>query len=200
MAAALDGARGGRQRLVQHDADRDRRDAEVAASGETASFERLYRRHAARIHTLARRLLGASRADDATQEVFLLAWRKLGGYRGEGEFGGWLFRLARNWMLTEVGRAARESRSAGLEEAEGLVAPAGEPGRAMDLEAAVERLPEGARQVLTLRHFAGCSHEEIASVLGISVGTSKSQLHRARLLLRDGLEGAGSTIGPRGCE
>jgi len=154
-----------------------------------ASFERLYRRHVARIHTLARRLLGPAHADDATQEVFLLAWRKLGGYRGEGEFGGWLFRLARNRMLTEVGRTARDARAVGLEEAERLPAPAGEPGRTMDLDAALERLPRGARRVLALRHFAGCSHEEIASVLGISVGTSKSQLHRARLLLRDHLEG-----------
>ena len=169
--------------------DGERRDVERAAAGDAAAFERLYRRHVARVHSLARRLLGPARADDATQDVFLLAWRKLGSFRGQGPFGAWLFRLARNWMLTELGRARREGPKVDLDDVVEPSAPRAEPGRALDVDSALEKLPEGARRVLALHHFAGCTHEEIAGLLGVTVGTSKSQLHRARLLLREHLAG-----------
>lgn len=177
--------------MDQESREREWREVRAAAAGDTAAFESLYRRHVARVHSLARRLLGARRADDATQEVFLLAWRKLGSYRGEGAFGAWLFRLARNRMLSELGRDRRHEGMAGLDEVREPAARSSEPGRAVDLDAALQQLPSGARRVLALRHFAGCSHEEIAGLLGISVGTSKSQLHRARLLMRRFLDTPG---------
>lgn len=174
--------------MEQESREQEWRDVRAAAAGDASAFERLYRRHVARIHTLAWRLLGPARADDATQEAFLLAWRKLGSYRREGPFGAWLFRLARNRMLTEVGRERRQLGDVGLDEIGEPSAARAAPGARADLDAALARLPAGARQVLALRHFAGCSHQEIAALLGISIGTSKSQLHRARLLMREYLE------------
>ena len=177
--------------MDQESREQEWREVRAAAAGDISAFEILYRRHVARVHGLARRLLGPTRADDATQEVFLLAWRKLGSYRREGVFGAWLFRVARNWMLSEVGRDRRRERMFGLDEGGEPAAPSAEPGRSLDLDTALERLPSGARQVLALRHFAGCSHEEIAGLLGISIGTSKSQLHRARLLMQRFLDTRG---------
>lgn len=169
----------------------DARDARRAAAGDVAAFERLYRRHAARVYGLARRLLRRrDRAEELTQEVFLKAWRECGSYRHEAPFGAWLSRLARNLVLNELrrdGRRLPEDRDGELDDqGEGQgVEPAPEAG--LDLEAAVRALPEGARQVLVLYHFEGLTHEEIARALAITPGTSKSQLHRARALLREAL-------------
>lgn len=178
--------------MDQESREQEWRDVRAATAGDTSAFETLYRRHVARVHSLARRLLGPTRADDASQEVFLLAWRKLSTYRREGAFGAWLFRLARNWMLTEIGRDRRRERVVALHEVAEPAAPSSEPGHSVDLDMALEQLPLGARRVLALRHFAGCSHQEIAGLLGISVGTSKSQLHRARLLMRSLLGAQGN--------
>lgn len=164
-----------------------------------AAFERLYRRHAARVFSLARRMLGApDRAEDATQEIFLKAWQALPSFRGEAPFGAWLARLARNELLNAIRRRHRRPP-------EGAAAPAREPtarapwpvaggveatARAdvLALEAVIASLPDGARRVLVLYHFEGFTHAEIAAALEISVGTSKSQLARARSLLRAALE------------
>jgi RNA polymerase sigma-70 factor (ECF subfamily) len=157
-------------------------DVALAAKGDAAAFERIYRCHVGQVWSLARRLLGAANADDATQDVFLHAWRKLPQYRATGSFGAWLMTLARNQMVTRLTRAPAEPVVL-----EAASAPAGhtpDPADALELDAALHRLPQGARQVLVLRHFAGCTHQEIARTLGIGVGTSKSQLHRARMLLR----------------
>lgn len=179
-------------------------DVRRAAGGDPAAFERLYRRHVARVHSLARRILGsATEADDATQEVFLRAWRALGSFRHAGSFEGWLLRLARNTVLNRVAErgAAKRRAETGAEplseaiEASGSTAAAvGRPGRPgpldrLDLEAAIIRLPDGAREVFVLHDVEGSSHPEIAAELGVSVGTSKSQLHRARRLLRAHLTG-----------
>lgn len=169
--------------------DVERCDVERAAAGDTEAFERLYRRHVGQVWSLARRLLGVALADDMTQEVFLLAWRKLDQYRGAGPFGAWLMALARNLMVTRVTRSPEKTVQ--LEAVMASGGPAGrapDPAQALELDAALERLPSRARHVLVLRHFAGCSHEEIARLLSIHVGTSKSQLHRARTLLRRELE------------
>ncbi len=164
------------------------RDAARAATGDLQAFERLYRRHVARIHSLARRMLGAERADDATQEVFLRAWNKLGSFRGDAPFGAWLRRLARNWMLNEIRRRDRLPDEIAWEadERDALGVPGSRPATetALDLDQAIDELPDGARHVLVLRHFEGLTHAEIAAALDITVGTSKSQLHRAWSLLR----------------
>ena len=168
----------------------DRADAAAAARGDTRAFERIYARHVARIHSLARRMIGAEDADDATQEVFVRAWTKISSFRGDAAFGTWLHRLAINVLLGR--RTSLATQRGRFIEADDAVAsmPARLPSTElrMDFETALERLPSGARQVLVLHDVEGYKHEEIAGMLGISIGTSKSQLHRARMALRAYLE------------
>jgi len=160
-------------------------DAALAARGDVAAFERLYRATAARVHTLARRLLGDDDADDATQEAFVLAWRRLGSFRGEASFATWLHRLAVNHCVSRARRREPPADDGAVVD-ERLARP-NDRAAALDLEAAIARLPGGARRVFVLHDVEGFRHEEIASLLGVSTGTSKSQLHRARLLLRGAL-------------
>lgn len=165
-------------------------DVERAATGDAEAFERLYRSHVGRIHALALRMTGESVAEDLTQEVFIRAWEKLATFRGDARFGTWLHRLAVNLILTR--RETLRKREARRVGSEGVLEraparPRRHSGAALDLEAAIGRLPEGARQVFVLYDVEGYGHEEIASRMGISVGTSKSQLHRARMLLRSHL-------------
>ncbi len=165
-------------------------DAFLAASGDAGAFERLYHAHVARVHTLARRMMGADDADEATQDVFVRAWEKLKTFRGEAAFGTWLHRLAVNLILAR--RSSDATRRDRFREDDGAMESAAArrntPELAMDFEAALERLPEGARQVFVLFDVEGYRHEEIAELLGISTGTSKSQLHRARMILREYLK------------
>ncbi|MGH7477766.1 MAG: RNA polymerase sigma factor, partial [Longimicrobiales bacterium] len=160
-------------------------DARSAADGDAAAFERLYRRHSGRIHTLVRRMLDPQEAEDVTQEIFVRAWEKLASFRGEAEFGTWLHRLAVNHCLSRRGMLARlRSRFPVLELPVTATARAGRPDVRMDVEHAMTALPPGARDVFVLHDVEGYKHHEIAQLMGISVGTSKSQLHRARMELR----------------
>jgi len=168
-------------------ADADAVDAALAASGDAHAFERLYRRHVNRIHTLVRRMLGED-AEDVTQEVLVRAWQKLGTFRGEAAFGTWLHRLAVNVVLNR--RSARgRLRKLFVEAGDDLEPPArpAAPMAGLDFEAAMARLSPSARQVFVLHDVEGYRHEEIAGLLGITVGTSKSQLHYARMALRKAL-------------
>jgi len=165
---------------------KDREDVALAAGGDVRAFERLYGAHSARIFNLARRMTTNESAVDLTQDIFLRAWQKLGTFRGESAFGTWLHRLAVNVILAR--RAALRTEQSRLSDEEGVLdgVPA-KPGRAelgMDFERAVEHLPEGAKTVFVLYDVEGYQHEEIATMLGISSGTSKAQLHRARMILR----------------
>ncbi len=170
--------------------DAEHADVALAAAGDAHAFERLYRAHVTRIHGLARRMLSEGEADEATQDAFVRAWEKLGTFRGESAFGTWLHRLAVNVILGRRGergrrRGTRQSRELADE---GLLelAPSRRrtPELTMDFERALARLPEGARQVFVLHDVEGYRHEEIATMLGLATGTSKSQLHRARMALR----------------
>ncbi|HTR20259.1 MAG TPA: sigma-70 family RNA polymerase sigma factor [Gemmatimonadales bacterium] len=172
-------------------ADAELADVALAASGDGRAFERLYRSHLNRVHGLVRRMLDADVADDVTQDVFVRAWEKLHTFRGEAQFGTWLHRLAVNVILARRKTFGIErSRFEGdpepsLEQASGR----GETvEHTMDFEQALARLPEGARQVFLLHDVAGYRHEEIAKMLGIVPGTSKSQLHHARMALRKHLD------------
>lgn len=165
-------------------------DARRAAAGDHAAFERLYRGHVGRIHALARRMVGEDVAEDLTQEVFIRAWQKLGTFRGDARFGTWLHRLAVNHLLSR--RTTVRSQEERSVHGEGILDRIVAPRRrssaeALDLEEAVGRLPDGAREVFVLYDVEGYPHEEIAELMGIAVGTSKSQLHRARMLLRERL-------------
>ncbi|MGI9182464.1 MAG: RNA polymerase sigma factor [Longimicrobiaceae bacterium] len=171
--------------------DTDAADVSLAAAGDAQAFERLYRRHVARIHSLARRMIGAESADEITQEVFVRAWEKLRSFRGEGAFGGWLRRVALNVLLARRrALAAERQRSAPPPAHESVAAraPLVTPDLAIDFENAIEELPGGARQVFVQHDIEGYTHEEIGGMLGIATGTSKSQLHRACMLLRSYFE------------
>jgi RNA polymerase sigma-70 factor (ECF subfamily) len=168
----------------------DAADASRAAAGDFRAFERLYRAHAGRVHALARRMLSPDEAAEATQDAFVRAWQKIGQFRGDAAFGTWLHRLAVNVFLArrQVLKLARE-RHVDDETALGTV-PARVAGTdiAIDFEAALERLPPGARQVFVLHDVEGYKHEEIAGLLGVTTGTTKAQLHRARMILREHLD------------
>lgn len=167
--------------------DADRFDVALAAKGDAVAFERIYRRHTARIHSLCRRMLSAEVADEVTQDVFVRAWQKLHLFRGEAAFGTWLHRLAINVVLAKRAEAARQRTRYSEDETvwERAAARPSSSDTRMDFEAALARLPDGAREIFVLHDIEGYKHEEIASLLGVSAGTSKSQLHRARMALRD---------------
>lgn len=165
--------------------DLDREDVGLAVAGDTAAFERIYRRHAARVHTLCRRMISPDESEDVTQEVFIRAWEKLSLFRGDAAFGTWLHRLAVNVILARRQRQAKHHERFGAD-ATGFEAPARQHRRdlRMDVDAAIRTLPPGAREVFVLHDVEGYTHEEIADLLAVSAGTSKSQLHRARMSLR----------------
>lgn len=176
------------ERANDPDSDTVRR----AASGDMRAFEDLYRRHARRVHGAIWRLVGGvdARAEELTQEAFVRAWQKLEGFRFESLFSTWLHRLAVNTALMDLrSRKPAEDREDPLGEDD--VLPQREH-RArqdlrIDLEAAVAKLPPRARAVLVLHDVEGWKHEEIGRELGMAVGSSKAQLHRARGLLRRAL-------------
>jgi RNA polymerase sigma-70 factor (ECF subfamily) len=164
----------------------DASDVVAAAAGDVHAFERVYRRHVARIHSTAVRMLGPEEADDATQDVFVRAWQRLGQFRGDSAFGTWLFRLAVNVMLSrrEV-VAIRQKRHVGdAELVESVSSADASPELGLDFQSAIARLPPGMRQIFVLHDIEGYKHDEIAAMLGIAQGTSKSQLHRVRMILR----------------
>ncbi|MGH7752092.1 MAG: RNA polymerase sigma factor [Gemmatimonadales bacterium] len=162
-------------------------DVTLAASGDGRAFERLYRSHVARVHSLARRMMGGDEeADDVTQDIFVRAWQKLGTFRGEAAFSTWLHRLAVNVILTRR-QTASAMRGRFVDDdapVDRQAARTARPDLSVDFEQAIEQVPDGARQVFVLHDVEGYKHEEIARMLSITSGTSKSQLHRARLMLR----------------
>ena len=165
-------------------------DVALAQSGDTQAFERLYRAQVGRVFSLARRMMGPETAEEATQDVFVRAWEKLGTFRGEAAFGTWLHRLAVNLLLSQRARRGRDQArlDSGEDALERRASRGTRPELAMDLETAIGRLPDGARQIFVLHDIEGYRHQEIGASLGIAVGTSKAQLHRARMLLRSHLE------------
>jgi RNA polymerase sigma-70 factor (ECF subfamily) len=163
-----------------------RDDVAMAARGDARAFARLYEEHKGRIWALAYRMAGPEHAAELTQDVFVRAWGKLGTFRGESRFGTWLHRLAVNLILSRRAAFATQ-RSRFLADGDVLDdLPARGNGRelGMDFETAIGKLPEGARAVFVLYDIEGYRHEEIGALLGISTGTTKAQLHRARMLLR----------------
>jgi RNA polymerase sigma-70 factor, ECF subfamily len=169
--------------------DEDARDVTLAADGDQAAFERLYRRHVARVTSLARWLGDPGDVDDAVQEIFLRVWQKLHTFAGQSAFSTWLHRVAVNLLVRRRERTGIRQRRESQDEAPLLAAPAPRerPELRVAIERAVERLPAGARDVFVLHDMEGYKHEEIGRMLGVDPGTSRSQLHRARLLLREQL-------------
>src|SRR5688500_350053 len=160
--------------------------------GDLLAFEELYRTHAGRLFSVACRMLGnTADAEDLLQEIFLTAHRKLDGFRGESSLGTWLYRLATNQCLDYLrSRAARAGQVTDTLDDDPTLDDAGSRNLAeqtvtkMDLERALARLPEGCRAAFILHDVEGLEHREVGEVLGIAEGTSKSQVHKARLRLR----------------
>jgi RNA polymerase sigma-70 factor, ECF subfamily len=161
-------------------------------AGSAEAFEELYQAHASRLYNLALRMTGsAEEAEDLLQEVFLQAHRKLRSFRGESSVGTWLYRLAMNRCLdylrsrqARTGRATQSLDAATAAEPAVPMSAVPTPVSRLDLDRAIGGLPEGCRAVFLLHDVEGFDHREIASILGISEGTSKSQVHKARIKLR----------------
>jgi RNA polymerase sigma-70 factor (ECF subfamily) len=177
---------------------------EAVQRGEAGSREALYHRYKRRVYALALRIVGAMDAEEVAQEAFIRIFRGLPKFRGDAALSTWIYRLAVNAALSHRARRApvgTEARSADGEpagEQEYGDGHAGEPaaGDAVlraRLERALERLPAGYRTVVVLHDVEGLEHEEVAAILGCHIGTSKSQLHKARARLREILAADGIT-------
>jgi len=165
--------------------------ARAAAGGDMSAFESLYRRHVGRVHGAVLRLAGGrhARAEELTQEAFVRAWQRLPGFRFESAFGTWLYRLAVNVALMDLRSLKHDPVEQGVEE-DALPESGAHPfcpAEREELERAVSALSPRTRAVLVLHDVEGWKHEEIAAELGMAVGSSKAQLHRARQLLRRAL-------------
>ena len=160
-----------------------------ARRGDVSAFEALYQENLGRVYGLCYRMVGdRAVAEDLTQEAFVRAWRNIGSFEGRSAFSTWLHRLAVHVVLGDMRtRQRREGQVLSFGDLSPHGRPDGRPEARMNLDAAMECLPQGARHVFVLHDVEGYQHEEIAALTGVSVGTSKSQLHRARALLREAL-------------
>jgi RNA polymerase sigma-70 factor, ECF subfamily len=167
--------------------------AQAAATGDMPAFEALYERHHRRVYSLCLRMTGnTAEAEDLAQEAFIQLYRKIGSFRGESAFTTWLHRLTVNQVLMHFRKKGvrleqtTEDGDVPAQVVRGTENPASMP--VVDriaLDRAISQLPPGYRAVFVLHDVEGHEHEEIARLLGCSVGTSKSQLHKARMKLRN---------------
>jgi RNA polymerase sigma-70 factor (ECF subfamily) len=167
-----------------------RLEPEVTVRLDVDAFEQLYREHAPRVYALAWRMSGSPwEAEDLLQEIFIHAFQKRDSFRGEASIGTWLHRLAINYCLDYMrSRRAKMTRLTSTIDAEGSIEPAARPDASnarLDLQRAIAKLPDGCREAFVLHDVEGFSHEEIARLLGVAEGTSKSKVFRARLKLRE---------------
>ncbi len=177
---------------TEHDQQTDYALAQAAGAGDMRSFEQLYERHHRRVYSLCLRMTAnTAEAEDLAQEVFIQLFRKIGSFRGESAFTTWLHRLTVNQVLMHFRkRNVKLEQTTDDGEVPVQIVKGTENPNAMPvvdriaLERAVGKLPNGYRTVFVLHDVEGHEHEEIAKILGCSVGTSKSQLHKARMKLR----------------
>ena len=166
--------------------------AQASAEGDMRAFEELYQRHNRRVYSLCLRMTqNVSEAEDLAQEVFIQLFRKIGSFRGESAFTTWLHRMTVNQVLMHFRKRSvklehtTEEGETPVQVVRGTENPNHMP--VVDriaLDKAIAQLPPGYRTVFVLHDVEGHEHEEIARMLGCSVGTSKSQLHKARMKLR----------------
>lgn len=164
----------------------------AAAGGDMAAFEQLYARHNRRVYSLCLRMTqNVAEAEDLAQEAFIQLFRKIGSFRGESAFTTWLHRLTVNQVLMHFRkRSVKLERTTEEGETPVQVVRGTENPNKMpvldriSLERALTQLPPGYRSVFVLHDIEGHEHDEIAKILGVAVGTSKSQLHKARMKLR----------------
>ena len=173
----------------------------LAQGGDAAAFEFLYKLHGRRVYALCLRMMGnPSDAEDLMQEAFLQLFRKIGTFRGESAFSTWLHRMTVNVVLMRLRKKSLPATS--LEETTEPDEESGGPRKdigapdlrlsgavdRVNLERSIEKLPPGYRTVFVLHDVQGYEHNEIAEIMGCSVGNSKSQLHKARTRLRELLQ------------
>jgi len=173
----------------------------LAQAGDATAFEHLYQLHSRRVYALCLRMVGnPSDAEDLMQEAFLQLFRKIGTFRGESAFSTWLHRMTVNVVLMRLRKktlpaASLEETTEPDEETGGPRKDIGAPDLRLsgavdrvNLERSIEKLPPGYRTVFVLHDVQGFEHNEIAGIMGCSVGNSKSQLHKARTRLRELLQ------------
>ena len=172
-----------------------------AQQGDADAFERIYRLHSRRVYALCLRMVGnTAEAEDLTQDAFLQLFRKIATFRGESAFSTWLHRLAVNVVLMKLRKktlaeTSLEETNDPEDESSGPRREIGAPDLLLTgsidrvhLERAIEQLPPGYKQVFVLHDIQGFEHNEIAGLMNCSIGNSKSQLHKARMRLRELLQ------------
>jgi RNA polymerase sigma-70 factor, ECF subfamily len=175
----------------------------LAQEGDAVAFERIYRLHSRIVYSLCLRMVAdPAEAEDLTQDVFLHLFRKIGTFRGESAFSTWLHRMAVNIVLMRLRRKritkiSLDSITNPAEESDTQPKEFGCPDLRLNgvidrvtLQAAINELAPGYRAMFILHDVQGFNHSEIARIFGCSVGNSKSQLHKARTLLRQLLQKA----------
>jgi RNA polymerase sigma-70 factor, ECF subfamily len=173
----------------------------LAQQGDAGAFERIYRLHSRRVYALCLRMVGnTAEAEDLAQDAFLQLFRKIGTFRGESAFSTWLHRLSVNVVLMKLRKktlpeTSLEETTDPDDESSGPRRELGAPDLLLSgsidrvhLERAIEQLPPGYRQVFVLHDVQGFEHNEIAKLMECSIGNSKSQLHKARMRLRELLQ------------
>jgi len=173
----------------------------LAQQGDTAAFERIYRLHNRRVYALCLRMVGnTAEAEDLTQEAFLQLFRKIHTFRGDSAFSTWLHRLSVNVVLMKLRKktlpeTSLEETTEPDEETGGPRKDVGGPDLLLtgsldrvNLQRAIDQLPPGYRAAFVLHDIQGYEHNEIAKIMGCSIGNSKSQLHKARMRLRELLQ------------
>jgi RNA polymerase sigma-70 factor (ECF subfamily) len=179
-------------------------DAEVvrlAQHGDAAAFERIYRLHSRKVYSLCLRMVGdPTEAEDLTQDVFLQLFRKIDTFRGESAFSTWLHRMSVNIVLMRfrkkpIAQVPLDTISNPEEEFSARSKELGVPDLHLNgvidrltLQAAIDELPAGYKAMFILHDIQGYNHGEIAEIFGCSVGNSKSQVHKARMRLRELLQ------------
>jgi RNA polymerase sigma-70 factor (ECF subfamily) len=175
-----------KRRAHTSESDDDVEMIEACRRGEHRAMEMLYHRYKRRVFGLVTRIVGPNDSEEVAQEVFVRIFRGLPKFRGDSSLSTWVYRLSVNAALSHATRRTRLTD--GEDALAHVAAPADaptDPGLSARLEAALAQLPPGYRAVLVLHDVNGLNHEECAAILGCRVGTSKSQLHKARARMRE---------------
>jgi len=160
---------------------------ESCKQGDRKAYERLYRANVGKVNALCMRLCGQRElAEDLTQEAFVKAWLKLDSFRGDSAFGSWMYRLTSNLVIAYL-RQQNKWKMVNFEDQahEAILGFTSIHDERPDLEKTLMSLPDQARVVIILYEYLGYRHQEISAITGMAVGTSKSHLHRAKLLLNE---------------
>jgi RNA polymerase sigma-70 factor (ECF subfamily) len=172
--------------LASHDVNEEVLLIRRVKDNDVSAFEQLYRLHSGRVFALCLRLSGNNAlAEEFAQEAFVRAWQKIHSFRGESSFSSWLYRLTSNVVFSELRKKRHKLVSINeITETQSPIDHKLDTGKIMDMEKAISNLPTGARAIFVLHDIEGYKHTEIAEMTGLAVGTSKTQLHRARKLLK----------------